>query len=97
MIQGIDSTGSAVAAPAILPIAGDGSRIEIRCSSPGTSACPDAWVWAPDDSVLIGHAGEESGAADAFVVADPATGEVTAATVSGKGAPAWQRLASAAP
>jgi len=85
-----------VTGPAIVLMAGDGPRVEIQCGGPATPVCPDSWIWAPDDSSLIGHK-EEAGAADSYLIADPATGAVTEATILGKGAPTWQRLADGAP
>jgi hypothetical protein len=85
-----------VTGPAIVLMAGDGPRVEIQCGRPATPVCPDSWIWAPDDSSLIGHK-EEAGAADSYLIADPATGAVTEATILGKGAPTWQRLADGAP
>ena len=73
----------------IVPIAGDGEVVEILCDAAGLDGCEGDWVWSPDDTTLLGRL--DSGG---YVIADPATGQVTTTDWDGTGMPAWQRIGS---
>jgi WD40 repeat protein len=62
---------------------GDSAPVEIDC---GPDACPGSWIWSPDDSTLLGAT------TVGYVLADPATGQVTKLDWKAVGTPTWQRI-----
>ena len=81
----------------VLPVDGVGPEIEIRCPSEETTdpddIC-DRWVWAPDDSLILGVYFDPKGRAIERLSVDPLTGATVAVPWQvDNGQPAWQRLA----
>jgi hypothetical protein len=75
----------------VVPIDGEGERVELACG-PGTKiGCAWSWFWSPDDSMLIGLVPREPW--NTYLQADSDTGQVTQLHWVGVGTPAWQRVA----
>jgi Tol biopolymer transport system component len=71
----------------VVRIDGQGGRVRLACGLGTNVECPSAWIWSPDDSILLG---ETDGT---YLQADPDTGHVIALNWVGVGTPAWQRVA----
>ena len=80
-----------------MPVTGDAPPVEITCDLSDVSGCPDnvasvAWIWSPDDTVLVGTLSAEDGSTT-YYLADPETGRITPTELAGTGEPDWQRSA----
>jgi WD40-like Beta Propeller Repeat len=78
----------------IVPVHGEGKRVELACGLGTTIECASSWIWSPDDSILIGTVRHET--SHTYLQADPDTGQVTEldwVDLDDIGTPAWQRVA----
>ena len=81
----------------IVRVLADLPPVEITCDPSAVSSCPDdvasvAWIWSPDDTVLVGTLSAEDGSTT-YYLADPETGLLTSTELAGSGEPDWQRSA----
>ena len=80
---------------AVVRIDGEGEPVELGCGLGMAIACAESWIWSPDDSMLLGTDSHEG--LSTYLLADPATGQVTELDLVGDGTPTWQRVTSADP
>ena len=87
------SAGGEQAQPAAVPV--DGSATGVEIPYPGGMSPTDttAWVWAPDDSSILGTPADISGTALDQVLLDPVDGTFRTLAWNSVSAPSWQRLA----
>jgi hypothetical protein len=75
----------------VVPIEGEGKRVELACGLGTGVDCAWSWIWSPDDSMLVGTVPHET--SSTYLLADPDTGQVTDLGWDDVGAWAWQRVA----
>ncbi len=87
------SGDSTQARPAVVPVAGGGSGIEIPY--PGGIGVVDVsdWEWAPNDKSILGTPIDASGATVDQVLLDPVAGKTQTPPWASVSQPSWQRLA----
>jgi Tol biopolymer transport system component len=88
VVEATDSDGQHTRS-VVVPVDGDGRRVELDCAHGGYDCSGNFRVWSPDDSTLIGSLNE----GEAHYLADPVTGRILASSWGGQGEPTWQRLA----
>ena len=87
------SGDSGVSRPAVVPIDGKGTGVEIRDASVAQIGCCGIWEWAPDDSSILGTPNDGSGASLEQVLLVPGSGTSHAVSWTSVSQPSWQRLA----
>jgi dipeptidyl aminopeptidase/acylaminoacyl peptidase len=81
------------ARPAVVPVVGSASDVEIPYPGGMDTTQTAAWEWAPDDSSILGTPTSVSGAVLDQVLLDPVKGTFRKLTWSSVSEPSWQRLA----
>jgi WD40-like Beta Propeller Repeat len=79
--------------PAIVPVRGTGTAIEVRDAGNVNLECCSAWTWAPDDSAILGAPTNTTGTFTGHILVDPLTGASRAAPWTTTSGPTWQRVA----
>jgi hypothetical protein len=81
------------ARPAVVPVVGSASDVEIPYPGGMDTTQTAAWEWAPDDSSILGTPTSVSGAVLDQVLLDPVNGTFRTLTWSSVSEPSWQRIA----